>query len=245
VKGFRDYLELVRFQLLTNRNDIWFMGMIQVAFSVGFVLGFGYIIPDITKDTALFITIGSATQSIIMVALVGTPQMLAMAKAEGRLDYFMTLPISREAYLLAIATQIALVTLPGIIFAVVLGWLRYDLTLSIDVAVVAVVPLAMLSLAGAGIAMAILVPHQQLTNALTQLLIFYVIFFAPVLLPKEQLPEFLQFTAKLLPPSYAADGMRATLTDLPGTQLGQSLAAMAGFSALSLGAASLAVRRRR
>jgi len=244
MKGFRDYAELVRFQLLTNRNEMWFFGLIQVAFSVGFVLGFGYIIPDITKDTALFITIGSATQSIIMVGLVGLPQMLAMAKAEGRLDYFMTLPISREAYLLAMVTQVAIMSLPGIVFAVALGWLRYDLDISVQAAVLAVVPLAIMSLAGAGIAMAVLIPHQQLTNMMTQLLIFYVIFFAPVLLPKEQLPEALQFTAKFLPPSYVADAMRATMTNLPGTQLGQSLLAMAGFSLLALGAASAAVRHR-
>ena len=47
-----------------------------------------------------------------------------------------------------------------------------------------------------------------------------------------------------LPASHAADAMRATMTDLPGTHLMRSLLVMAAFAAGSLGLASAAARRR-
>ena len=87
-------------------------------------------------------------------------------------------------------------------------------------------------------------PYPQITNMLTQLTIFYVLLFAPVLIPKEYLPSLLQHVAVYLPPTYVADGMRASLTDLPGTHLARSLAVMAGFGALSVAISSVIIRRR-
>lgn len=92
--------------------------------------------------------------------------------------------------------------------------------------------------------MATYTPHQQVTNALTQLTIFYVLFFAPVLMPCEQLPGFLRETAQIAPPTYVADAIRATATNLPGTHLDTSLAAMTAFAAASLLLSAIAIRRR-
>jgi ABC-2 type transport system permease protein len=181
---------------------------------------------------------------IVTVGLVGLPQFLAQAKEEGRLDFFLTLPISREAYLLSQVSFVLLQVLPGIAFALALGAWHYDFTLDIHPAIVIVIPLAVLSLAGLGAAVAILSPHLQLTNAITQLVIFYVLFFAPVIIPEEQLPDFLVTIAKFLPPTYVADAIRASVTDLPGTDLWRSIGMMAIFGVASIGIAAIALRRR-
>lgn len=244
MKFAREFWYMLRLHLLMHRGFIWIMGIVSMAFPVGFVLGMNYLVPDLTTSTATYITIGSATQASITLALIGLPQMVAESRHFGRIDYFMSLPVSREAFLLAMTAEAMMLAVPGIILALVLGGWYYDLSLHFDPLVIAVVLLSMLSMAGVGMAMAILVPYMQLVNALTQLLIFYFIFFSPVLLPAEQLPEVLQWTAKLLPPGYAADAMRATLTDLPNTNLGQSMAAMAVFSVVSLSLSAIAIRRR-
>lgn len=240
----RQYRDLVSMQLRAMRNEIWFVAMIQVVLSLGLVVGFGYLIPDISETTALFLVTGTATQAFITVGLVMLPQMLAQAKEMGRIEYFLTMPISREAYLLALVTVVAVMALPAVAFCILLGAWHYDLSLTVEPAFAAVALLAVFSLAGAGVAMAVYSPHPQVTNALTQLIIFYVLFFATVLLPKEQLPELLQFTSAFAPPTYAADGIRATLTDLPGTHLGRSLTIMSGFAAGSLVLSAVAMRRR-
>jgi ABC-2 type transport system permease protein len=238
------YRDLVSMQLRSMRNELWFAAMIQVVLSLGLVIGFGFLIPDVSETTALFLVTGTATQAFVTIGLVMLPQILAQAKESGRIEYFLTLPISREAYLLALVTEVALMALPAVAFTIVLGAWHYDISFTFDPAFIAVAFLAVFSLAGVGVAMAVYSPHMQVTNALTQLIIFYVLFFAPVLLPKEQLPEVLQFTSNFAPPTYAADGVRATLTDLPGTHLARSLLAMGGFAAGSLVLSSVAMRRR-
>jgi ABC-2 type transport system permease protein len=235
---------MLRLHLLMHRGFIVVISMVSLGFPLGFVLGMDYLIPNMTKETATYITMGSATQATITLALVGLPQLVAESRHFGRLEYFLSLPISREAYLLAMAVEAMVIAAPGVVFAIVLGWWYYDLSLHFDPIVFPAIILGMLSMAGVGIGMAILLPHLQVVNAVTQLLIFYFIFFSPVLLPAEQLPEVLQWTAKLLPPGYAADAMRATLTDLPNTNLTRSLLAMAAFSVFSLGFSAIAVRRR-
>jgi ABC-2 type transport system permease protein len=238
------YAELLKLQLRTMRTDIITISVIQVALTGGLVLGFGYIIPDISDISATYLVTGTATQSFVTIGLVMLPQFLSQAKADGRLDYMLTLPISREAYLLSQVTVVGVVALPGVAFAVLIGDWKYGLSLTPDPMMVPVMLLAVLSLAGVGVAMAVLIPQMQVTNAITQLIIFYVLFFSPVILPKEQLPAFLRHAADFMPPSYAADAVRATLTDLPGTHLGRSLIVMASFAVASLGLASTAVRRR-
>ncbi|MEX2081314.1 MAG: ABC transporter permease [Dehalococcoidia bacterium] len=244
MSAIRDFFLLTRLNLLMSREIIWFIGMVQAAFSIGLVLGFGYLIPNIGPETALYFTTGAATQAIILVGLVSAPQTLAQAKAEGRLDYFRSLPINREAYFLSILTTVFVQAVPGIIFALALGAWKYDLSFSVDPLIVPVVFLAVMSLAGVGVGLAVLSPHMQLTNAITQLVIFYALFFAPVLVPAEQLPLVLREVANWLPPTYAADGVRATLTDLPNRGLGKDMAVMSAFAIASIAAASFAMRRR-
>jgi ABC-2 type transport system permease protein len=244
MKAVRELAILVRMNFLMQRSFLVIMIIVMLMFPLGFVLGMGYLIPNISEDTATYITIGSATQAIITIAAIGLPQMLAEARNEGRVDYFLAMPISREAYLLAFLIQAMVLAFPGVIFALGLGWWHYDLSFSINPTIIGVAILAMLATSGAGMVLAILIPHMQLVNAITQLLIFYFIFFSPVLLPLEQLPDVLQWTSWLLPPGYAADAMRATLTDLPDTNLMRSLAMLIAFSVLSIAVSSMAVRRR-
>ena len=240
----RQYVELAKLQLRAMRQEIALIMVIQVALTGGLVLGFGYIIPDISKVSATYLVTGTATQSFVTVGLVMLPQFLAQARDDGRLEYMLTLPISREAYLLAQVSVVGLMALPGVLFALVLGGWHYGLSLNTDPMVVPVVLLAVLSLAGVGVAMAVLIPHQQVTNGLAQLIIFYVLFFSPVILPVEQLPALLQHTADFMPTTYTADAVRASLTDLPGTHLWRSVGIMGGFAVVSLVLSAVSVRRR-
>jgi ABC-type polysaccharide/polyol phosphate export permease len=101
-----------------------------------------------------------------------------------------------------------------------------------------------LALSGVGVSIALLSPTLQLTTSLTQVALFYVLFFAPVLLPRDQLPHVLQVISDFLPPSYSADALRATLTDIPGTHLPRSLAMLAIFATASFAFTSAVLRRR-
>lgn len=240
----RQFVELVTLHLKILRSGIWFIIMVQVVLSMGMIFGFGYLIPNVSETTALYLTTGTATQAFVTVGLVMLPQFLSEAKTLGRFEYFLTLPISREVYLLAVVCVVAIMAIPGVVFAVALGTWHYDIPITFSPLVIPVALLTFLSLAGIGVAMAVLSPHQQLTNALTQLIIFYVIFFAPVIIPREQLPSLLNHISVVMPPTYAADAVRATLTELPGTHLGRSMAVLGVFAVASLTTSAAMVRRR-
>ncbi len=239
----RQFGILANLQVRAMRTDFLVIMMIQMSFSLGLVLGLGYLIPNISGEAATYLTIGAATQSFVTVGLVMLPNFLSDAKDQGRLDYFLTMPIGREAYVFSMLAVTAVLALPGIIVTLVLGWARYGIGFNIDPAVIIVSLLAMLSLSGVGVTIAMLSPQQQVTNSLTNLIIFYVLFFAPVLIPTSQLPWVLQKTAVVMPPTYAVDGMRATLTNLPGTHLVTSLLAMLGFSVASIALTAVMIRR--
>jgi ABC-2 type transport system permease protein len=244
MRTLRQFVDLLRLELLMARDLIWMMAMVQFVMTLGLILGFGYFIPNMTDIQALFLTTGAASQTVVTTALVILPQKLAQDKAEGKLTYLLTLPIPRETYVLVQIAFVALATVPGTAFAVAFGAWHYDISLAVSATVLAVVPLAIFSLAGIGVAIAILSPYPQLTNALTQLTIFYVLLFAPVMFPKDQLPELLQKVSVVMPPTYVADAMRAALTDLPGTHLGRSILVMAAFAVGSIALSAITVRRR-
>jgi ABC-2 type transport system permease protein len=179
MRTLRQFADMLRLELLMARDMIWMMAMVQFVMTLGLILGFGYFIPHMTHVQALWLTTGAASQTVVTTALVILPQKLAQDKAEGKLNYLLTLPIPRESYVLVQIAFVALATLPGTAFAVVFGAWHYDISLEVSAAVLAVVPLAIFSLAGIGVAISVLSPYPQLTNALTQLTIFYVLLFAP------------------------------------------------------------------
>jgi ABC-2 type transport system permease protein len=244
VKALRQYRDLTSMQIRSMRTDLPMIAVIHIAFSVGLVLGYGYLIPDISEATATYLVTGTATQAFVTVGLVMLPQMLSQSKAEGRLEYYLTMPISRELYLLSLISVVAITSLPAVFFALAFGAWHYDLSFHVEPAFIAVAVLAVLSLAGVGVAMAVWSNHPQVVNGFTQLVIFYVLFFSPVLLPASQLPDLLEHTAKLAPPTYAADGIRGTLTDLPSSNVGKDLSVMGGFAVASIALSAFAIRRR-
>ena len=240
----RACLELFRMEMLMRRDGFLTIFEMRVLFSMGLILGFGYFIPEITEAEALFLTTGAAAQAVVAVGLIMLPRKLSQDKAEGRLDYMMTLPVSREAYLIAQILYVAILSLPATALAVAFGAWHYDLPLTVEPALLPVAVLAVLATAGVGVAAAMFSPSPQLTDAVAQFLTFYVLLFAPVLFPKEYLPSLFRHVSVYLPPTYVADALRGSLTDLPGTHLARSMAAMAGFTLVSLAASAVSVRRR-
>ncbi len=240
----RQFVDLVRLNLLMNRNEILYMVVIQVVLTTSLVLGFGYFMRPISEMQALYVTTGVATIILVRLALGALPNMLSHSKADGRLECFLSLPVSREAYLAAQVVYVAIVALPGAVLALWFGEWHYGLSLDFNPIVFLVAVLGVFSLAGVGIAIGTLSPQPQITNALTNLTAFYILLFAPILIPKEQLPALLEHFSVAMPPTYTADAMRGALTSLSGTHLERSLGVMVGFSAISLALSATAIRRR-
>ena len=159
--------------------------------AVGFVIGLGFLYPQITPDIAKFLTTGAPTIGLLMVGLVLVPQMVATSKTEGTFDYIWSLPVPRMVYVAADATIWLLVRLPGVILSVIFGAAYYHFGLHVSLLVIP----AMLLISMSGIFLGYSIAHgyrnPKLTQLITQIFVFVIMIFSPIMFPASQLPHWL------------------------------------------------------
>lgn len=222
VNWVQSYTLLLRWQGLKFKTILPFVIIAQFFTGIGTVIGLGYLMPGIDSHTAMFLVTGGPTLSLITLGLVMVPQMVAQAKSGGMLDYMLSFPIPRMAYLAADLTIWLLSTLPGVILALVVGSLRYDFELRFSLLIVPAFTLVVLMATSVGYAIALLSPKAELVNVLTNLIIFSLFLFSPINFPVERLPGWLATIHRFLPVKYAADAVRGAL--VPGYSDGLGLA---------------------
>lgn len=185
----------------------------QLFVAGGTVVGLGFLFPEIDVLTATFLATGAATLSLVVLGMVMLPQVVAEGKQKGTFEYLWTLPVPRLSFLAADLTMWVTITLPGMIVALVIASLRYDVDFSISPLVIPAFLLVALTAALLGNAVAHLSPSPVLTGVITTVIIYALFMFAPVNFPADRLPGGLQALHDVLPVQYMADLVRGTLTD--------------------------------
>jgi len=172
------------------------------------------------------------------------PQIVAMARTEGTFDYIWSLPVPRMVYIAADATVWVLVSLPGVILALVIGAVYHNFSLEISPLVVPALLLIALTGIFVGYSIAHGAPRPQLAHLATQIIVFLVMIFSPVIYPIEQLPGWLATLHRGLPIKYMADLSRGTLTDLD-VNLGLAFAVVGAWCLAGFILTYILVHRRR
>jgi len=243
-KWFRSYGLMLKWVFLSNRPWLSLNLAVQLGIAVAFIFGIGYFYPEISPTIAKFLTTGSPTIVLLTVGLVLVPQVIASMRSEGTFDYVWSLPVPRMAHIAADASNMFGTMIPGILLAVILGKFHFGFDLQISWLVVPAVLLIASCATFAGYSLAFAVPKPMMTQVITQLMIFFVMMFSPVMFPSEQLPGWLQAIHHVLPIQYMANLMRGTLTDLP-VNLGLSFAVVGAWFAAGFIVTYLMVRRRK
>ncbi|MGD8856759.1 MAG: ABC transporter permease [Chloroflexota bacterium] len=239
------YRLLLQWQALRLKPILPFILVIQPLVGIGTVIGLGYMMPQINTQSAIFLTTGGPTLALITFGLVMVPQVVADAKTQGTFDYMWSLPIPRMAFMAADMTIWMLITLPGVVLALLVGSLKYDFALQVTPSVVPAFLLVSLTATAIGYAIAHLSPKPELVAVLTNFIIFSLFLFSPINFPAERLPEWLADLHQLLPVKYAADAIRGSLTEAYAAGLGRALIVLAVWCVASLAATYTVVSRRR
>jgi len=197
VSPFRSYALLVRWTALREKTFLPFAVLIQGLFSLGIVIGYPLLFPQIDPRTILFIATAAPSITLITMGLVAVPQQVAQARTEGTLDYMRALPIPRVVYLLADLTVQLLVVLPGVVFGVLVATWRFNLPIEVSPLVVPAVILVVLTATSVGYAMASL--------------LVLVFMFSPLQFPADRLPDWLAAIHRVLPIQAMGEVMRGTL----------------------------------
>jgi ABC-2 type transport system permease protein len=241
---FRDYGLMLKWQALSNKPILPLNLIVQLMIAVGFIVGIGFFYPQITPNTAKYLTTGAPTISLLMVGLVLVPQMVALSRTQGTFDYIWSLPVPRMVYVAADATIWVLVSLPGVILSVALGSAYYNFGLRVSPLVVPAVFLIATAGVFVGYTIAHGAPRPQMAQIATQVIVFGIMIFSPIMYPMEQLPGWLASVHRVLPVKHMADLSRGTLTDL-NVNLGLAFAVVGAWCLFGFLGTLLLVRRRR
>jgi ABC-2 type transport system permease protein len=172
------------------------------------------------------------------------PQTVASQRTEGTFDYIWSLPVPRMAHIAADTTVMIGTTLPSIILSVILGAFRFGFSLHASLLVIPAIVLISASGCFIGYSIAFSVPKPMMVNVITQIMVFIVMMFSPVMFPVDRLPHWMQDIHMVLPIQYMADIIRGTLTDL-SVNLGKAFAITEAWCAACLAITFMLVKRRK
>ena len=210
----RNYLLMMKWNVLSSKPWLALLFAVQIMMTVGFVIGMSYFFPDLGPMIARYLITGTPTLILLMMGLVIVPQIIAGSRLEGSYDFLLSFPVPRMVFLAADASLYLLMTLPGIIIALWMGSVYHDFTLQVSPLVIPAFLLISITATFVGYAIALAVPRPQMAMVASQIIVFAIMFFSPVVYPNEQLPEWLQAVHKVMPVRYMADLSRGTLTDI-------------------------------
>jgi ABC-2 type transport system permease protein len=242
---WNSYLMMTRWELTGFRLLLPITMMVQALTGAGFVLGVGLFFNQIPPTAALFVSTGVVVITLITVGLVLGPQLVAQQKTQQTYEFLWSLPVPRSTAALAWLTTNALIAVPGVVAALAVAMIRYDLPLAISPAIV---PAALLTLyvgTMLGYAAAHAISNPLLVMMLTQVTIFFILGFSPINFPKEQLPDWLAAANQGLPMLHMAAVTRAALTRGVVSGVGWSYLTLALWGIAATAVAAWAVGRRR
>jgi ABC-2 type transport system permease protein len=242
-KWFRSYGLMVKWVFLSNRTWLTLNLVSQLTVAVAFIIGIAYFYPEMTTSIAKYLTTGSPTLVLLTVGLSTVPQVIANMRSEGTFDYIWSLPVPRMAHIAADATNMFGTMIPGILLSIILGKYYFGFDLHVSWMVIPAVLLIASCATFGGYSLAFAVPKPMMVPVITQLTVFFLVMFSPVMFPSNQLPGFLQAIHRVLPIKYMANLMRGTLTDIP-VNLGLSFAVVGAWLVGTFIVTFLMVRRR-
>ncbi|EHN75124.1 ABC transporter permease [Streptomyces coelicoflavus] len=206
----RSYGLLLGWTALRSRATLPLNLVIQTCLAVGIIVGFAYLVPEMDDATALYLATGAPVLGLITVGMVIGPQEVASSKQEGIFDFNRSLPVPRSALIASDATIALLTALPGMVAALVVAGLRFDLDLDISPLVLPAVLLTAFTAIGLGygIGYGMAPPVARL---MSQLVVFVALMFSPITFPASRLPDWFESVHTVLPFQYMAEAVRDTL----------------------------------
>lgn len=240
----RSYALMVVWELRSLRLVLPLAIIVQIMIASGLILGFGFLLGEVSPGQALFLATGVTVISMITLGMVLAPQLIAAQKQSGTYEYMLSLPVPRTTFIAAGLTVNSLIAIPGTVVALLLAWWRYDITMTLNPIVVPAALLTVFTAASIGFALAHAIPNPLVTSLVTNILIFVIVFYAPINFPPDRLPGWLGALHQGLPFLHTANLMRAGLTEGLATHVGTSFAILAGWAAVSWSVTAWVVGRR-
>jgi ABC-2 type transport system permease protein len=233
-RALRQFLTVIS-MLLAEYREIWFFNVFM-----GFIIPFGFIFflkstgDTITPARAIFLVGGNMATSIALSPTTFLIAKLGWAKQNQEFDYWISLPLPKLTLVFGIMTVALLFSLPGLLGVYIFGHLLFHLPYTNDFVLILLIPLCIFPLAGLGMLLGTYAPNGQAANLLSNLLIVFVGFLSPMMIPSEDLPVPFHIISWFVPTTYVADIFRIVLAGQLTTQFFTDIGVLVAFSIILL-----------
>lgn len=212
-KFWSDFYFLFLEQLLEIRVTWYWHLIFAGVLPITMVFGFprmGTSLADM--DSLIYIISGAAIFAAANDGLYTLAVRLGQMKKDGVLLYYMSLPISPIAFIMAQMLSRLLITLPGMLMTILAGIALYAVPIGFSPWILVLLLLCGLAFSAVGMVLGLYIENLELLQVITNLILFMVILVTPVFTSIEALPDFLRPVAYGMPTTYAAAALRAALT---------------------------------
>jgi len=242
VVGFRSML---RFHAKSLRSYLTIGLVVQVLMGAGMALMYGYYFGDLTPVQQTFIVTGIPALAMVPVGFAMVPASVMDHKIRNTYDYVWSLPVPRAASAAATFTIFTAMAIPGTAAAILIATLIYDIDLQVSWLVIPAVLLTSAMATSVGYAMGHVIPEPRVTNLITNMVIFLVLLFSPIVVPIEQFPEWWASVQRVLPFWHMSVVIRDGLTDGLVTDVAASYLVLTLWTVFAWVAAGWVVAKRR
>jgi ABC-2 type transport system permease protein len=239
------YRTMVRWQLISLRLWLPILAAVQILAGAGFVLGIALFFQHIPPSAALYVATGVPVINLVMVGLILGPQLVADQKLKQTYEFLQALPVRRTASALAWYTVTLLGGLPAVVVSLFIAEARYHISFAISPSIIPAVLLTAFTGTMLGYALAHAVSEPMTTRLITQLLVFVIFGYAPILFPASQMPAWLATVNSWLPFQHMATIIRGGLTDGMVGHVAWSYLVVAAWGVGAAAVAAQALGRRR
>jgi len=227
------YVKMLRWVVAQQR--VFFVGLIftQIVMGVGAAIMYKFYLGSIDPASALYLVSGIPALALIPIGFVLVPISVMLEKTKGTLDFTWSLPVPRLVPVAASFTVFTLIALPIAALSTWLAALQFDVTLTFSWVVIPLAVLASLMATSVGYGTAMAIPEPRITTLITNIVIFLVLLFSPIVIPIDRFPDWAATLHQILPFYHMSNLIRSGLTDGLAVDVGRSLAILLVWTAVS------------
>jgi len=238
------YLAMIRWVLIQQKVLLSGIVLTQILLGIGAAIMYRFYLGSLDRDAAMFLVSGIPALSLIPVGFVMVPILVIQEKARGTYDFTWSLPVPRLAPVAATFTVFTFLALPIAALSTLLAARQFDVTLELSWVVIPLALLASLMASSVGYGLAVAIPEPRLTNLITNVVIFLVLLFSPMVIPIERFPEWAETMHRILPFFHMANLIRSGLTEGLAADVSASLTILVAWTVLGWAVVARVVGRR-
>jgi ABC-2 type transport system permease protein len=238
------YVAMLRWVL--TQQKVLFIGIVftQIVMGIGAAFMYRFYLGSVDPVTAVYLVSGIPALSMIPVGFVMVPILVMQEKSRGTHEFTWSLPVPRLAPVASTFTVFTAISMPIAAASTFIAAVQFDVDLQVSWTVLPFALLVSLMATSVGYGMAMAIPEPRVTNLITNVVIFLVLWFSPIVIPIDRYPDWASVLHRALPFFHMSNLIRSGLTEGLATETTSSLAILLLWTVLGWAAVARVVARR-